>query len=203
MRFIWWCLMYYHHYALYYDLSCQCAVQCTVILILLPVDRNVVHTFGSPLWWWWWWCCYGWQWWWWWCSLIDCLGKCLEVTKKELHRDSSIFEWLKSRKPWMKSKKIKKWDYPIGTIQTQIENFRHIECWKIAIIGGHQLLLSSEQTKTFCVENFLLKGNISFEIVIKFCRKRTQISFFLLMYICQEVERKVIITIIALWRGNV
>ena len=115
----------------------------------------------------------------------DCLGKCLEVTKKELHRDSSIFEWLKSRKPWMKSKKIKKWDYPIGTIQTQIENFRHIECWKIAIIGGHQLLLSSEQTKTFCVENFLLKGNISFEIVIKFCRKRTQKSFLLLMYICK------------------
>ena len=35
----------------------------------------------------------------------DCLGKCFEVTKKELHRDSFIFEWLRSQKPWMKSKK--------------------------------------------------------------------------------------------------
>ena len=40
--------MYYHHYALYYDLSCQCAVQCTVILILLPVGRNVVATLLDP-----------------------------------------------------------------------------------------------------------------------------------------------------------
>jgi len=64
------------------DLSCQCAVQCTVILILLPVGHNVVHTFGSPLWWWWWWCCCGWQWWWWWCSLIWLFGNCFKSQKR-------------------------------------------------------------------------------------------------------------------------
>ena len=77
----------------------------------------------------------------------DCLGKCLDVTKKELHRDPFIFEWLKSQKPWMKSKKIK--NVTILLLQYNTNWKFQIERWKIAIIGGHQLLLGSEQSPNF------------------------------------------------------
>ena len=108
------------------------------------------------------------------------------------------FEWLKSQKPWMKSKKKKNETYCYNTntnwkFQTHwmLKNRDH---WWASIATQFRA-----ERKLFAKKTFSWKEIYLLEIVIKFCRKRTQISFFLLMYICQEVERKVI----ALWRGNV
>lgn len=122
MMFLWWCIMYYHHYALYYDKSCQCAVQCTVILILLPV-------MWRPHFW------------------IPLMMMTMEVAERALYCDSSILsDWRVKSHGWRVKKRKMRLSYCYNTNT----NWKfQIECWKIAIIGGHQLLLSSERSANF------------------------------------------------------
>ena len=173
MRFLWWCIMYYHHYALYYDKSCQCAVQCTVILILLPV-------MWRPHFW------------------IPLMMMTMEVAERAHYCDSSILsDWRVKSHGWrVKKKKNETYCYNTNTnwkFQTHwmLKNRDH---WWASIATQFRA-----ERKLFAKKTFSWKEIYLLEIVIKFCRKRTQISFSLLMYICQEVERKVI----ALWWGNV
>ena len=151
MRFFWWCIMYYHHYALYYDLSCQCAVQCTVILILLPV-------MWRPHFW------------------IPLMMMTMEVAERALYCDSSILsDWRVKSHGWRVKKE--KWDYPIVTIQTQIENFR-LNAEKSRSLVGINCYSVQSRAQTFCEENFLLKGNISFGDRYKILQKKDADIFF-------------------------
>ena len=109
------------------------------------------------------------------------------------------FEWLKSQKPWMKSKKRK---MRLSYCYNTNTNWKFQTHWMLKNRDHWWASIATQfraERKLFAKKTFSWKEIYLLEIVIKFCRKRTQISFFLLMYICQEVERKVI----ALWRGNV
>ena len=77
----------------------------------------------------------------------------------------------------MKSKKIKKCDYPIVTIQTQIENFR-LNAEKSRSLVGINCYSVQSGAQTFCEENFLLKGNISFGDRYKILQKKDADIFF-------------------------